>query len=67
MESGIVKHNFKKSCTFWQKTKNNGNALQNGKKKAKNQTGNLSASGLIPSRVPCGTRTHGLQIHNLAR
>ena len=36
-------------------------------KKAKNQTGNLSASGLISSRVPCGTRTHGLQIHNLAR
>ena len=67
MESGIVKRNFKKSCTFRQKAEKQRKYVLKWAGKAKNQTGNLSASGLIPSRVPCGTRTHGLQIHNLAR
>ncbi len=36
-------------------------------KRERKKTKNPKILGLSDKRVPCGTRTHGLQIHNLAR
>ena len=36
-------------------------------KHKRKKTKNRLILGLFDERVPCGTRTHGLQIHNLAR